>query len=118
MNCSTSFLGIQVRGKDQIERYLREADPFVTSDSEWSFALFLSKVFCAPLFRARVFLNVIEQLPDPHAAKFSTDTLRQAMYETIQSLNEMTEAIGATEVCPQWHSCTLHLIYNSLSQAS
>ncbi|KAJ3479609.1 hypothetical protein NLI96_g8943 [Meripilus lineatus] len=36
-------------------------------------------------------------LPDPHAAKFTTETLRQAMYETIQALNEMTEEVGATE---------------------
>ena len=54
----------------------------VPPDSQWAFALFLSK------------------LPDPHAKKFSTQTLRQAMTETIASINEMTEAVNATEVCP------------------
>lgn len=51
------------------------------TDSQWAFALFLSK------------------LPDPHAKKFSTQTLRKAMTETIASINEMLDAVNVTEVC-------------------
>ncbi|KAH8100665.1 N-terminal nucleophile aminohydrolase [Cristinia sonorae] len=49
------------------------------TDSQWAFALFLSK------------------LPDPNANKFTTEILRQAMLETIADINSMTEAVNATE---------------------
>ncbi|KAI0082288.1 N-terminal nucleophile aminohydrolase [Panus rudis PR-1116 ss-1] len=68
--------------KRKLQSYLSdELFNFVAgnTDSQWAFALFLSK------------------LPDPHATKFSTHTLRQAMLETIQHINEMTEAVNATE---------------------
>ncbi|CAL1695673.1 unnamed protein product [Somion occarium] len=68
--------------KRRLQTYLSdELFNFVTgnTDSQWAFALFLSK------------------LPDPHANQFSTQELRQAMIETIASINEMTEAVNATE---------------------
>ncbi|KAI0348565.1 N-terminal nucleophile aminohydrolase [Trametopsis cervina] len=49
------------------------------TDSQWAFALFLSK------------------LPDRHAKCYKPETLRQAMQETIASINEMTEDAGITE---------------------
>lgn len=49
------------------------------TDSEWSFALFLSK------------------LPDCHATHFSTQTLRRAMEATITSLNEFAREADVTE---------------------
>ncbi|KAJ7596987.1 N-terminal nucleophile aminohydrolase [Mycena floridula] len=49
------------------------------TDSEWAFALFLSK------------------LPDPNARAFTQEVLRKAMLETIASLNELAESLGITE---------------------
>ncbi|KAL0576360.1 glutamine amidotransferase subunit [Marasmius crinis-equi] len=49
------------------------------TDSEWAFALFLSK------------------LPDPDARSFTPDVLREAMSKTISSINEFAENSGITE---------------------
>ncbi|KAH9950397.1 N-terminal nucleophile aminohydrolase [Amylocystis lapponica] len=49
------------------------------TDSEWAFALFLSK------------------LPDPHARSFTHELLRRAMQETIAHINQLTEAQDITE---------------------
>jgi len=49
------------------------------TDSEWAFALFLSK------------------LPDPNARTFTQGALRKAMLDTIASLNEFADAVGITE---------------------
>jgi predicted glutamine amidotransferase len=50
------------------------------TDSEWAFALFLSK------------------LPDAKAKTFTTNVLKQAMLDTIAHLNEMADEAGITEV--------------------
>jgi predicted glutamine amidotransferase len=49
------------------------------TDSEWAFALFLSK------------------LPDASAKSFSTNVLKQAMFDTIAHLNSMADEAGITE---------------------
>jgi len=49
------------------------------TDSEWAFALFISK------------------LPDPNARTFTPDILRRAMLDTIASLNVFAEVAGVTE---------------------
>lgn len=49
------------------------------TDSEWAFALFLSK------------------LPDCNARSFTSETLRQAMAETIATLNDYAEEFDITE---------------------
>ncbi|KAH7104128.1 glutamine amidotransferase [Auriculariales sp. MPI-PUGE-AT-0066] len=49
------------------------------TDSEWSFALFLSL------------------LPDPHATSFSPEILRSTMLATIATLNELARDAGITE---------------------
>ncbi|KAJ7293534.1 N-terminal nucleophile aminohydrolase [Mycena rebaudengoi] len=49
------------------------------TDSEWAFALFLSK------------------LPDPDARTFTPDILRRAMLDTISSFNAFAEEAGITE---------------------
>jgi len=49
------------------------------TDSEWSFALFLSK------------------LPDPDSQTFTPEILRKAMLDTIASLNKYAEDAGITE---------------------
>jgi len=49
------------------------------TDSEWAFALFLSK------------------LPDPGARSFSPETLRKAMLNTIAALNSFASEAGITE---------------------
>ncbi|KAI3621908.1 glutamine amidotransferase [Moniliophthora roreri] len=49
------------------------------TDSEWAFALLLSK------------------LPNPDARSFTPDILREAMLRTITSLNEFAEEAGITE---------------------
>ncbi|KAF7306887.1 Glutamine amidotransferase type-2 domain-containing protein [Mycena indigotica] len=49
------------------------------TDSEWAFAVFLSK------------------LPDANARTFSHDVLRRAMLDTIATLNGYAEAAGVTE---------------------
>lgn len=49
------------------------------TDSEWAFALYLSK------------------LPDPNAKTFTPNVLKQAMFDTIASLNSYAEAFGITE---------------------
>lgn len=51
------------------------------TDSEWAFALFLSK------------------LPDPHAKSFTTKVLQQAVLDTIATLNNYAEEAGITEEC-------------------
>ena len=65
-------------------------------DSEWAFALYLSK------------------LPDVHASSFSQSILRKAMLDTIAHLNEMARDAGITEVSTVLfsydhysHHCTL-----------
>ncbi|KAJ7642008.1 N-terminal nucleophile aminohydrolase [Roridomyces roridus] len=49
------------------------------TDSEWAFALFLSK------------------LPDPDSRTFTADVLRRAMLDTITSFNAFAEDAGVTE---------------------
>jgi len=49
------------------------------TDSEWAFALFLSK------------------LPDPSAKSFTSNILKQAMLETISTLNKLAEDAHITE---------------------
>lgn len=49
------------------------------TDSEWAFALFLSK------------------LQDPDAKSFTSEILRKAMLETIADINSMTDEAGITE---------------------
>lgn len=49
-------------------------------DSEWAFALYLSK------------------LPDVHAKNFTPEILRKAMLETIAHLNKLAREAGITEV--------------------
>ncbi|KAJ7169837.1 N-terminal nucleophile aminohydrolase [Mycena filopes] len=49
------------------------------TDSEWAFALFLSK------------------LPDPNAKTFTPDILRRAMLDTIAALNGFADDAGVTE---------------------
>lgn len=58
------------------------------SDSQWAFALFLSK------------------LPNAYARTFTSDQLRQAMVETIEDINVMTEEAGITEVCEYLRALT------------
>lgn len=50
------------------------------TDSEWAFALYLSK------------------LPDVHAKHFSPEILRRAMLETIAHLNKLARDANITEV--------------------
>jgi predicted glutamine amidotransferase len=50
------------------------------TDSEWAFALYLSK------------------LPDAKAKTFTTDVLRKAMFDTIAHLNDLADKAGITEV--------------------
>ncbi|KAF7347870.1 Phosphoacetylglucosamine mutase [Mycena venus] len=71
---------------EHIKRMLQKDLPDVAfnmvqgnTDSEWAFALFISK------------------LPDPNARTFTPDILRRAMLETIASLNDFAEAAGVTE---------------------
>jgi predicted glutamine amidotransferase len=49
------------------------------TDSEWAFALFLSK------------------LPDASAKSFTTAVLKQAMFDTIAHLNEIADKAEITE---------------------
>ncbi|KII93759.1 hypothetical protein PLICRDRAFT_35984 [Plicaturopsis crispa FD-325 SS-3] len=49
------------------------------TDSEWAFALFISK------------------LPDPNAQTFTPHVLKQAMLDTIASLNDFADQAGITE---------------------
>lgn len=49
------------------------------TDSEWAFALFLSK------------------LQDPNASSFTWETLRTAMVETISGLNQLAAEVGVAE---------------------
>lgn len=39
------------------------------------------------------------QLPDPNAGNFTLDILKQAMLETISTLNHFAEEASITEVC-------------------
>ncbi|KAF8642391.1 hypothetical protein AX16_009659 [Volvariella volvacea WC 439] len=50
------------------------------TDSEWAFALFVSK------------------LPDPKAKRFTWKILQKAMLETIETLNDFADDAGITEV--------------------
>ncbi|KAF9270111.1 glutamine amidotransferase [Marasmius fiardii PR-910] len=59
------------------------------TDSEWAFALFLSK---ASQFRAIWYV-----LPDPDAKSFTSDILKEAMLRTISTLNDFAESAGITE---------------------
>ena len=65
-------------------------------DSEWAFALLLSKV--SQLFSMIMYPILTQlQLPDPNARSFTPEVLRKAMLETISSINEYTESAGITE---------------------
>ncbi|EKM61102.1 uncharacterized protein PHACADRAFT_134287 [Phanerochaete carnosa HHB-10118-sp] len=68
--------------KRQLQSYLSDEIFDMVSgntDSQWSFALFLSK------------------LPDPHADIVPPEVLRQAMLDTIAHINMLTEEAGITE---------------------
>jgi predicted glutamine amidotransferase len=72
---------------NKIKRTLQQALPDAVfevvagnTDSEWAFALFLSK------------------LPDANAKTFTTAVLKQAMLDTISHLNELADSAGITEV--------------------
>ncbi len=47
-----------------------------------------------------LFITLIRnyKLPDPYATKFTPETLRQAMTETIAHINELTDDANITEV--------------------
>lgn len=56
----------------------------ILSDSEWAFALFISK------------------LPDPTAKTFTPNVLQKAMEDTIAALNVYRKEFDITsEVCPE-----------------
>jgi glutamine amidotransferase len=74
-------------------------------DSEWAFALFLSKVTRDSL--TRKFLTIrVYQLPDPDARTFSPEVLKQAMLNTISSFNSFADNANIEEV----FSLSLHAI--------
>lgn len=65
-------------------------------DSEWAFALFLSKVTIIHeyVYQTKLF----NQLPNPSAKNFTPDILKKAMLETISSLNIFAEEAHISEV--------------------
>lgn len=67
-------------------------------DSQWAFALFLSKASRLLSSMKCGMSDVTSQLPNPYAKSYKPDVLRQAMLETIASINLMTEEAGITEV--------------------
>lgn len=71
-------------------------------DSEWAFALFLSKV-CVLAFPPLSAHSCTLQLQDPQAKSFTPEILRKAMLETIASLNILAEEANITEVCRSYH---------------
>lgn len=75
----------------------RSSSNLFLSDSEWAFALFLSKVHS---LRGRAFRLVHNpfKLPDPDAKAFTHDILRRAMLEAIEMLNQLADEAGITEV--------------------
>jgi hypothetical protein len=77
--------------------------PFLTIDSEWAFALFLSKVSDHFARGEHKSDNDRLQLKDPHAHVFTTMELRTAMLETIAHINAMykeaiTEAVRSLSI--------------------
>jgi len=68
-------------------------------DSEWAFALFLSKVSVSRN-NENGFLHHYQhlKLPDLHATHFTPQLLRDAMRDTIASLNKFAQDAGVCEV--------------------
>lgn len=83
------------------------------TDSEWAFALFLSKVILIHENFHQTELFV--QLPDPSAKSFTPDILKKAMLETISSLNVFAEEAHITEVSFLFFK---YLNFNSWYQSS
>lgn len=72
--------------------------PWHSLDSEWAFALFLSKVSYLFLGILRSHSDRGGQLPDCNARSFTSETLRKAMAETIATLNDYAEEFNVIEV--------------------
>ncbi|KAG6856635.1 hypothetical protein H0H87_002225 [Tephrocybe sp. NHM501043] len=68
------------------------------TDSEWAFALLLSKVGVMVFSPHTHMLNALK-LEDPNAQLFTPEILRQAMLKTISQLNEIAKEAGIIEVC-------------------
>lgn len=66
------------------------------ADSQWAFALFLSKVRLVDRVFAFKMLTCGVQLPDLHAPTHSFKVLQQAMQETIATITQLTEEAGIT----------------------
>jgi len=66
------------------------------TDSEWSFALLLSKVRYLPS-NHNPLIELSLQIPDPKSRSFSPEILRKAMLDTIASPNKYAEDVGVTE---------------------
>lgn len=66
------------------------------TDSEWAFALFLSKVILSQ--EGFYLTNSFDQLPNPSAKSFTPDILKKAMLDTISTLNVLAEEAHITEV--------------------
>jgi glutamine amidotransferase len=69
------------------------------TDSEWSFALFLSKVCRSGPFVSERDADGNHKLRNPNALSFTHTELQKAMLETIASINQFSEEAGITEVC-------------------
>lgn len=77
--------------------YVMRANYFqLYSDSEWAFALFLSKVLVARYVFTLV-PNVTMKLQDPNAKSFTSEVLRKAMLETISHLNALAAEADIAE---------------------
>lgn len=69
------------------------------TDSEWAFALFLSKVCLRQLLYRKARLRSPQQLQNPNAKTFTTNELKKAMLDTIAQLNEFADERHIAEVC-------------------
>jgi len=70
------------------------------TDSEWSFALFLSKVCHLRKFLLHMGPSPgILKLRNPNAQSFTHAELQNAILETIASINQFGEEAGVNEVC-------------------
>jgi glutamine amidotransferase len=71
------------------------------TDSEWSFALFLSKVCHVRTFLPHIgtLIGGPKKLRNPNAQSFTHTELQNAMLETIASINQFGEEAGVDEVC-------------------
>jgi len=70
------------------------------TDSEWSFALFLSKVCDVRTSLPHIgTLMGNQKLRNPNAQSFTHTELQDAMLETIASINQLGEEAGVDEVC-------------------